>query len=210
MDFTSMFITLDGVDGTGKSTQIDLLTQWLRDQHSQEVVICRDPGSTPLGETVRELLLASNLPIHRRSEMLLFMTARSQLVEEVIRPALNTGKTVICDRFLLATVVYQGYAGGLEIDDIWQVGKVATAGLKPDLTLLLDMPVEAAVKRIQREPDRIESQGTTYLEAVRQGFLRAAAERPEVAVIDAACERQAVQAAIRHAVGPLLPGHPAL
>ena len=205
-----MFITLDGVDGTGKSTQIDLLAQWLRDQYSQKVVICRDPGSTPLGETVRELLLASDLPIHRRSEMFLFMTARSQLVEEVIQPALNTGKTVICDRFLLATVVYQGYAGGLEIDDIWQVGNVATAGLKPDLTLLLDMPVEAAVKRIQREPDRIESQGATYLEAVRQGFLRAAAKRPEVAVIDAACERQAVQAAIRHAVAPLLKGHPGL
>ncbi|MEE3368000.1 MAG: dTMP kinase [Planctomycetota bacterium] len=205
-----MFITLDGVDGTGKSTQIDLLTQWLRDHHSQEVVICRDPGSTPLGETVRELLLASALPIHRRSEMLLFMTARSQLVEEVIRPALDTGKTVICDRFLLATVVYQGYAGGLEIDDIWQVGNVATAGLQPDLTLLLDMPVEAAVKRIQREPDRIESQGTAYLEAVREGFLRAATERPEVTVIDAASGREEVQATIRRAVGPLLNGHSAL
>ena len=94
-----MFITLDGVDGTGKSTQIELLTQWLRDHHSQDVVICRDPGSTPLGETVRELLLTSALPIHRRTEMLLFMPARAQLVEEVILPALNTGKTVICDRF---------------------------------------------------------------------------------------------------------------
>ena len=204
MDFTSMFITLDGVDGTGKSTQIELLTQWLRSHHSQEVVICRDPGSTSLGEAVRELLLESDLPMHRRSEMLLFMTARAQLVEEVIRPALDEGKTVICDRFLLATVVYQGYAGGLAIDDIWRVGEVTTGGLEPDLTLLLDMPVEQAVQRIQREPDRIESQGNTYLTAVRQGFLRAAAERSEVTVIDAACERQEVHDAIRRAVEPLL------
>ena len=108
-----MFFSIDGGDGTGKSTQIERFCAWL-ESLGREVVTCRDPGSTPLGEAVRELLLnRHDLSIHRRSEMLLYMAARAQLVEEVIRPALDEGKTVVSDRYLLANVVYQGHAGGL-------------------------------------------------------------------------------------------------
>jgi dTMP kinase len=181
-----MFFSFDGVDGTGKSTQIALLADAVR-KRGREVVTCRDPGSSPLGERLRQILLDHHdTPIHRRSEMLLYMAARAALVEEIIRPALAAGKDVISDRFLLANVVYQGHAGGLSLDDLWRVGEVAVAGVMPRLVFLLDMPVERAASRIQRAPDRIEAQGLAYLEKVRQGFLTEARRRPDsIAVIDA-------------------------
>ena len=120
-----MFFSIDGVDGVGKSTQMGLFCQWLRDQ-GRDVVTCRDPGSTELGEALREIVLEGHsLNIHRRSEMLIYMAARSQLVEQVIRPARESGQTVVSDRYLLANVVYQGYAGGLDVDQVWQVGQIA-------------------------------------------------------------------------------------
>ena len=121
------------------------------------------------------------------------MAARAQLVEQVIQPALRAGATVVSDRYLLANIVYQGYAGGLDIDEVRQVGEVATAGLLPDLILLLDMPAERAVQRIKRPQDRMESQGLDYLRQVRDGFL-AEAERlgDRVAVIDADQRREQV------------------
>ena len=181
-----MFFSFDGVDGTGKSTQILLLAEALRTQ-GHNVVTCRDPGSTPLGERLREILLDRHeMAIHRRAEMLLYMTARSQLVEEVIRPALAAGKIVLSDRYLLANVVYQGHAGGLDPDEIWRVGQIATSGVMPHRVFVLDMPAERAARRINRPPDRMESQGLAYLEQVRQGFLTEAKLRPqEIIVIDA-------------------------
>jgi len=144
--------------------------------------------------------------MHRRSEMLLYMAARAQLVEEVIRPALTAGKTVVCDRFLLANVVYQGQAGGLPVADIREVGRVATGGLMPDLTFVLDMPASAAAARIFREHDRIESQGHTFLEKVRQGFLQEArCQGQPIVVIDAARGIASVQADIRAAAARMPP-----
>src|SRR5258708_32046103 len=131
-----MFFSFDGVDGAGKSTQIDLLADALR-QRGREVVTCRDPGSTALGERLREILLHHHgTPIHRRSEMLLYMASRAALVEEVIRPALAAGKIVISDRYLLANVVYQAHAGGLNSDDVWRVGEVTVPGVMPRLVFL--------------------------------------------------------------------------
>jgi dTMP kinase len=181
-----MFFSFDGVDGVGKSTQINLLAEALR-QRGREVVTCRDPGSTALGEALRNILLDHHgKAIHRKSEMLLYMAARAQLVEEIIRPALAAGKIVLSDRFLLANVVYQGHAGGLDCDEIWRVGGITVAGIAPRLTFLLDMPAEQAAKRIQRAPDRMEAQGLGYLESVRQGFLAEARQRPqEILVLDA-------------------------
>ncbi len=181
-----MFFSFDGVDGVGKSTQINLLADALR-QRGSEVVACRDPGSTALGEALRKILLDHHgTAIHRRSEMLLYMAARAQLVEEIIRPALTAGKIVISDRYLLANVVYQGHAGGLNPEEVWQVGQITVAGIAPRLTFLLDMPAEQAAKRIQRPPDRMESQGLGYLESVRQGFLAEARRRAqEILVLDA-------------------------
>src|SRR3954453_15570456 len=120
-----MFFSFDGIDGVGKSTQVALLTESLRARNF-EVTVCRDPGSTPLGERVREILLNSDgsTPIGRCSEMLLYMAARAELVEQVIQPALAAGKIVIADRYLLANVVYQGHAGGLDAQGIWDVGRI--------------------------------------------------------------------------------------
>jgi dTMP kinase len=181
-----MFFCLDGIDGAGKSTQVRLLADALA-QRGHPVVVCRDPGSTALGERLREVLLHHHgTPIHRRSEMLLYMAARAQLVEEVIRPALAEGKLVLSDRYLLANVVYQGHAGGLRPDEVWQVGMVTVAGVLPRWTYVLDLPVTRALARAQRPLDRMEAQGIDFLERVRAGFLDEAARQPErIAVIDA-------------------------
>lgn len=195
-----MFFSIDGGDGTGKSTQIERFCQWLR-EGGHMVVACRDPGSTRLGEAVRELLLnRHDLEIHRRSEMLLYMAARTQLAEEVIRPALERGDTVVTDRYLLANVVYQGYGGGLDIDTLWEVGRVATGGVMPDLTFVLDMPATAAAARIDRKLDRMEQQGDRFHARVREGFLAEAARWPDrIVVIDAARPVEQVQADLRAA-----------
>ena len=196
-----MFFSIDGGDGAGKSTQVAMFCQWLG-QQGREVVACRDPGSTPLGEAVRQLLLdRHDLRIDRRSEMLLYMAARAQLVEEIIRPALANGKTVVSDRYLLANVVYQGHAGGLDVATLWEVGRIATGGLLPDLTIVLDMPAEAAAKRLVRQPDRMELQGEAFHARVRAGFLAEAARQPDrIAVLSAAQSIEQVQADIRRAV----------
>jgi dTMP kinase len=196
-----MFLSIDGGDGSGKSTQIDLLADWLRRQ-GRKVVTCRDPGSTPLGEAVRSILLdRHDLHIDRRAEMLLYMAARAQMVEEVIRPALEQGKTVLCDRYLLANVVYQGYGGGLDVTTLWQVGRVATGGLMPDLTIVLDVPADAAAARIARPLDRMEKQGAEFHARVREGFLAEAARSPgQIVVVNAARSVEEVQEEIRKIV----------
>jgi dTMP kinase len=193
-----MFLSIDGGDGTGKSTQLKLLAEWLRAQ-GHDLVTCRDPGSTPLGEAIRGILLdRHDLHIHRRSEMLLYMAARAQMVEEVIRPALEQGKTVLCDRYLLANVVYQGYGGGLDVATLWEVGCIATGGLMPDQTIVLDMPTEAAASRITRPLDRMEKQGAEFHARVCEGFRIEAARTPEkIILVNAARSIEEVQADIR-------------
>ena len=193
-----MFISFDGVDGVGKSTQAAQFVEWLQEQGHQ-VLRCRDPGSTELGERLRTLVLKdTEISIAAGSEMLLYMAARAQLVSEVIQPALAAGKVVVSDRFLLANVVYQGHAAGLDPQDIWDVGGVATGGLEPDLTVVLDMPLEKAVGRIGRELDRMEARGLEFLEKVRQGFLREAERSPDrIVVVNADQEIPQVQHDIR-------------
>jgi dTMP kinase len=202
-----MFFSIDGGDGTGKSTQVELFCQWLRAE-GHAVVACRDPGSTPLGEAVRKLLLdRHDLAIHRRSEMLLYMAARAQLVEEIIRPALAAGKTVVTDRYLLANVVYQGHAGGLDPAMLWELGRVATGGVMPELTLVLDLPAETAAARLDRRLDRMERQGAAFHARVRAGFLAEAARQPErIVVIDADRPIDQVQADLRAAARRVLGG----
>jgi dTMP kinase len=202
-----VFFSIDGGDGTGKSTQVELFCRWLREK-GRQVVACRDPGSTRLGEAVRGLLLDRlDLRIDRRAEMLLYMAARAQLVEEVIRPALAARKTVVADRYLLANVVYQGHGGGLDVDTLWEVGRVATGGLMPDLTLVLDMPAAAAAARIDRQLDRMEQQGASFHGRVREGFLAEAARHPgQMIVINAARPIDEVQADIRAAAEVVVSG----
>jgi dTMP kinase len=201
-----MFFSFDGVDGVGKTTEMQLFCEWLV-AAGHDVVTCRDPGSTPLGERVREILLKSDLttPIAPRSEMLLYMAARAQLVEEVIRPALGAGKIVVSDRFLLANIVYQGYAGGIDIAEIRTVGGVATAGIMPDCVFLLDMAPQRARLRMGSDLDRIEQRGDEYREKLRRGFLaEATIMGSSVHVIDADRSIEAIQLELRKIAGQVI------
>ena len=175
---SSMFFSIDGGDGAGKSTQIERFCQWLRDE-GHAVVCCRDPGSTPLGEAVRDMLLhRSDLAIDRMSEMLLYMAARAQLVSEVIRPALEAGKIVVSDRYLLANIAYQGYGGRLDVPMLREIGRIATGGLMPDLTMVLDLPVDAAAARIRRAPTAWSGRGPTSTPASAKVFSPRPAASP--------------------------------
>lgn len=195
------FISLDGLDGAGKSTQCRLLADWLRSQ-GWHVTQCTDPGGTDLGAELRTLLLGYRGAMSVSCEALLFMASRAQLVAEVIRPALETGNAVVSDRFLLANVVYQGYAAGLDPERLWDVGRFATGGIEPALTLVLDLPLEESFARRKTGPDRMESRGMEYHRRVREGFLAEAARQPErIGVIDARGPIDEVQEQIRRAVG---------
>ena len=194
-----LFFSFDGIDGVGKSTQLQRFCQWLATQ-GVEPVVCRDPGSTAAGERIRDLLLASEpeTPIGARTEMLLYMAARAQLVDEIIRNALERGEIVVCDRYLLANIVYQGHAGGLDLDAVRRVGEVAVDGVVPDCIFLLDMDPEAAHGSLGSELDRMERRGATYRRRLREGFLNeAAAMGPSVEVIDAARDAATVEADIQ-------------
>jgi dTMP kinase len=200
-----MFFSFDGIDGAGKSTQMKLFCEWLSER-GERVVACRDPGSTPLGEAVRSLLLdRPDLAIGRRAEALLYMAARAQLVEQIIRPALERGEAVVSDRFLLANVVYQGHAGGLDVEQLWQIGAIATGGLQPDLTFVLDLSPEAAARRMNRQLDRMESQGDDFRHRLREGFrLEAARRQDKILLIDADRPVEVVHSEIRQAAERLL------
>jgi dTMP kinase len=180
------FITLDGLDGSGKTSQLSRLAGWLRDR-GIDVVTCRDPGSTATGDAVRAILLdRHDLALAATTEMLLYMAARAQLVAEVVRPALERGSWVVSDRYLLANVVYQGHAGGLEPDVVRSVGAIATGGLAPDLTLLLDVDLATAARRLARPLDRLERRGEDYRSRVRAGYLAEARNDPgRIVVVDA-------------------------
>lgn len=193
-----MFIVFDGIDGGGKSTQMDLTQAWL-EQQGHRVTRCADPGSTALGLALRQLLLnQTQVPICSWSEALLFTAARAQLLHETVRPALSRGEIVLCDRYILSTIVYQGHAGGLPADALWQVNSLATEKLWPQLTVLLDLPAEVARSRWGQSLDRMESRGEEYFERVRQGFRREAERWPtSVEIVDATQTATAVQEQIR-------------
>lgn len=179
-----MFFVFDGLDGSGKTTQLNLFADWLS-QLGHEVITCKDPGTTELGERLREILLhQSGTPIHVRSEMMMFTTARTQLVEQILRPALSAGKTIVLDRYVLSTVVYQGHAGLLDPVAVKTVNDFATDGLWPDHTYVLDVETDLAMQRLGDDLDRMESRGRDYFEKVRQGFLAEAESRSDVSVVD--------------------------
>jgi dTMP kinase len=208
-----VFLVLDGPDGGGKTTQVANLAGWLRGR-GREVVTCRDPGGTSLGDRIRAILLdRSAIRLAMRAEMLLFMASRAQLVEDVIRPALESGKVVISDRYLLATIVYQGHAGGLGVEEVGRVGLAATGGLLPDLTLVLDVPTPTARSRVGQARDRFEDRSDDYHARVRDGFLHVAglANRGQcdfypapIAVVDASSDLATVAERIRNEVARVL------
>ena len=203
------FITFEGADGGGKSTQVQLAATWLQ-QRGYEVVTTREPGGTVLAEKVRELVLDPNLPLNSTSQSLLYLAARSEHVEKVIRPALETGKIVLCDRFSDSTLVYQGLSLGKELAELTvlqQLCSFATAGLEPDLTLVLDgRPEELAKRReLRGVTDRYEQQGLDFQHKLRDGFLTLAKAEPErIKVLNAEGSMEEVAAAVQKAIANLL------
>ena len=200
------FIVLDGIDGAGKSSQIGPLVQWLK-AGGRTVTTCRDPGSTPAGDAIRAILLDRHeIHLAPTSEMLLYMAARAQLVEEVIRPALARGEWVVSDRYLLANIVYQGHAGGLDPDVVRRVGAVATGGIDPDCVLVLDVDLATAARRLDRPLDKLENRGDEFRARLRAGYLAEAARDPDrIAVIDAAAAPEVVAGRLRAALGQRFP-----
>ncbi len=161
-----LFVTLEGIDRAGKTTQARLLCEALGDR----AVAVREPGGTAAGERIRELLKDPSITLDTRAEALLFAAACAELVADVIRPALEDGKIVISDRFLDSSLAYQGAARGLGVEDVAQVNEFATGGLRPDVTILLDLPLEAAAARAGVEVDRFEQEGAQLQESVRAAY----------------------------------------
>lgn len=179
-----LFITFEGGDGCGKTTQIKLLDEYLRSK-GYKTLLTREPGSKGLGIKLREILLNYDGEVSPVCESFLFLADRAQHVDCIIKPALEEGVIVLCDRHTDSTVAYQGYGRGLDLEQIHHLNKIATSGLKPDLTIVLDVDVETSQKRVGSEKDRMESAGIEFFERVRNGFLEIAKQEPErVKVVD--------------------------
>lgn len=208
----ALFITFEGGEATGKSTQVRQLSTMLRNA-GRRVVSVAEPGGTELGSRLRRLVKYGRMPISPRAEALLFVAARAQLVEEVIAPALAAGDVVVSDRFGDSTLAYQGYGRGLDVDDLRGMNEAATGGLRPDLTVLLDLPVDVALmRRSPRTGDRFEA-GLAKADAadvafhlrVREGFRTLAEQEPERwLVVDATLPRRDVARLVQERVTPLL------
>lgn len=195
------FITFEGSEGCGKSTQSRLLAQYLK-KSGYDVVYLREPGGTKVSEKIRKLLLdVKNGVISPIGEMLLYMAARAQVVEEIIQPTLLNGKIVICDRFLDSTLAYQGYGLGLNIKSIQEVGNMVTKGIKPDLTIVLDLPIKKGLKHRELVKDRIESRPYQYHLRVRKGYLAISRKEPQrVKIVRVAEDKFVTQSRIRKLV----------
>ncbi|WP_065960340.1 dTMP kinase [Curtobacterium sp. UCD-KPL2560] len=205
---TGSFITLEGGDGAGKTTQAALLTDWL-EAHGRTVVRTREPGGTDLGQRIREIVLHERGHVAPRAEALLYAADRAQHVETVVRPALARGEVVLQDRYVDSSVAYQGVARDLGAEQIRSVSDWAADGLVPDLTVLLDLDVTVGRARVSAARgdtfDRLESEAAVFHERVRRAFLdMAAAEPARFLVVDAAADPDVVQQRIREAVAPLV------
>jgi dTMP kinase len=202
-----LFITFEGIDGSGKTTQIRKLRQMLEAANIPFEVI-REPGGTMIGEKIRSILLdKEHTNMSPEAELLLYEAARAQIVSERILPALASGRTVICDRFYDSTVAYQGYARGLSLEAVDLVNRIATGGLEPDLTFLMDMSVQEAASRLEgrkNDSDRLESEGLSFMEKVRDGYLALSKKNTRMILLNAAAPIDEVWQQIEKKVGEVL------
>lgn len=175
---SGLFITFEGADGCGKTTQIKLLDEYLR-RKGHKTLLTREPGAKGLGVKLREILLNYDGEVSPQCESFLFLADRAQHVDCIIKPALKEGQIVLCDRHTDSTVAYQGYGRGLDLDRINMLNNIATSGLKPDLTIVFDVDIETSMQRVGKEKDRMESAGVDFFNKVRKGYLAIAKNEPE-------------------------------
>jgi dTMP kinase len=179
------FIVFEGVDGSGKTTQAKLLYEHLKDQGC-EVKSVEEPGGTDVGELIRQITLSSQSRLEPLTELFLYEASRHELTYRVIRPALERGEIVLCQRYSYSSLAYQGYGRGLALEWVGKLNEWATGGLKPDIAFFLDVPAEEGLRRLgkARQPDRIECEGLEFLRRVEEGYRTIAKESPEVVVLD--------------------------
>ncbi len=198
-----LFITIEGIDGSGKTTQARLLVEWLRGQ-GYKVCATREPGGTPAGNKIRELVLSNDHSPPPAAELFLYLADRAVHVSEVVKPALEVGEVVVCERYTDSTLAYQGYGRGLDLGLLRQLNEMATGGLLADLTVVLDLAPEQA-RLDEMRLDRLESEGLVFLGRVAAGFRELARQEPErIRVVDASQKVEAVQDQIVAAVRGLL------
>jgi dTMP kinase len=202
------FIALEGGEGAGKSTQAALLSAWL-DSLDVPHLVTREPGGTPVGEAVRSVVLErTDLEMPAQSELFLYLASRAAFVDQVVRPALAAGRTVIADRFNLSTMAYQGYGRGLDLEEVRRAVALATGGLEPDLTIFFDVPVGQGVDRQRKgglKPDRMEREGATFMQRVRDGYLALARTEPKVRIVSATGSPEEVHENVRRLLAAELP-----
>ena len=202
------FIVLEGGDGVGKSTQAVLLSSFM-DARGIPHVLTREPGGTPVGEAIREILLGrADFDMPAETELLLMLAARATFVRDVVRPALAEGKVVLADRFSLSTLAYQGYGRGLDLGDVREAIRIATGGLDADLYVVLDLPAREGTARQQRDgmqPDRIEQAGDSFLSRVREGYLELSESEGTVRTVSARGKPEEVHIRIREVLARTFP-----
>lgn len=205
----SLFIVFEGGEGCGKSTQATLLLRRLERQ-GVPAILTREPGGTTLGNEIRRLLMKKRDPaISPRAELFLFAASRVQLVDELIHPALREDRVVICDRFTYSTTVYQGHGRGLDLEAVEAINSMATGNLKPDLTILLDMPSEEGLRRKRSLKDRFEVEDLSFHHRVREGYLKMASAEPDRwLLVDASLPKTMIAEIIWDKVSRLLPSSP--
>lgn len=188
-----LFITLEGADGCGKTTQLNLLKEYLT-SNGYEIVVTREPGGKGLGEKLREILLNYDGEVSDRCEAFLYLADRAQNIDTIIKPAINLGKIVLCDRHTDSSVAYQGYGREQNIENINMLNELAVNGVHPDLTIVFDIDTETSMERVGAEKDRLESAGIEFHKRVRNGYLEIAKKNPQrIKVVDASQTIEDVQ-----------------
>jgi dTMP kinase len=206
MNNAGVLIVFEGIDGSGKSTQIHALQERLR-EHGVAALVIREPGGTPVGEQIRQILLERPLEIEPMTELLLYEASRSELTRTVLRPALAQGRVVLADRFAMASLAYQSYGRGLALTVVQEFNTIATDGIEPSMTIVLDVPVEIAFARKRRAFDRLERAGREFHERVREGYRQLARQIPHSVLLDGTRPATELAEQVWGAVRPLLELH---